>query len=397
MNRSTMHTSTTSNPHNDRLTDAAHAAAARSREASIAREGADAATRAEQLAAAAHDAATAAAAAAEDAHAKGVEGAERAEAAWNASQTAAAWQNVERTRALRDQADVRAKATAAARESAALDLHTARGRSAAAAAEVDRAQRAEQRAADVLAGLRSDVRAADDAAAAREGARLRAVAHYRAERDAFAAVSRDTIAPMLRAAVDLARDFDASVRALDGAVNGIAAAADRILAAGRSCGDVGPQPPDVLAPPRSGVDLLGAALVASGLGGGALSPLARVSSVSPAGAVMLAAAGVEGEAPPVETLGALWREANALAQEAGAGMLAAAAGDVMRGEQQGATPQPLAFKLAGALLRAADGVHAEVMYNMTADKAPSVDRALALSRRLRSLADRVLSPGVWRW
>ena len=121
------------------VADAERTAAAAEADAEAAREVAAAAGRAEQHAADALATAAAAAEAAREAHESAAATADKAEATWQGTQTAAAWQNVERARSLRDQSAVRASTAAAARETATADHHTAHRRTIAATSDAERA------------------------------------------------------------------------------------------------------------------------------------------------------------------------------------------------------------------------------------------------------------------
>ncbi len=378
--------------------EARRTADSRAAEAGHARDALAAAERGEAIAREAHAAATAAADEAAAEHAKAAAAQEKAEASYAETQTAASWSGVERTRTLAAQVQLRAQRAAVAREAAASDLAAAMRRAVAARTEYLRAEDAAQRAADVLRGLEHNARLADDAAAAREGARLRAVAQYAAERDAFATAYSADVAPLVAAAVDALRALDTSARSLAAGIEARAVEAARIVAAGRACGALRPdETPDALAVPRSLADVLGAAVAAAGLAAGILSPLARRGGASPAVAALLASAGVEAPEVDAPSLGALLGELSALHRATQNPRFAVAWGDAERAKVAGKPAQTAAIRCAGALFGAADGAIASVMHDTAPAAAPRVEAAIAEARERVEFALRFLAPGVWRW
>lgn len=186
-------------------------------------EAADALARAEKIAADALAAADAAVAAARESHETATSAAEKAEASWSASQTAAAWQNVERARSLREQAALRLSSLDASREQGVAALARARRDAVTARAEAATAAEAVARFADELDA--ASARAAEAAAllSASEAERSAKCSALAAAAAAFPATAALAAAPSL---ARYARAVEQAHRAEVDALATLAALAD---------------------------------------------------------------------------------------------------------------------------------------------------------------------------
>ena len=387
------------NPH--RADDADRAAAARTREASIAREALSAATRAEALARDAVDAADTLAADAATSHAAAAAAAEKAEASWTASQTAALWSGVERARSLRDQSSVRVKVSASTRESAVEALHSARGRAEAARAEVSRADALAQRADDIARGVRHDAKVRDDAAAAVEGARLRAVEQYqRAAEEHGATFTRDA-APLLVRAVGAARELHEAHEELSRVAAAAHTSARLVVAVARRDGALAATD----AAPGLEVSPTAAALVARAVAaaipstGDPNGPTARiVARLAPlTSAEQRALHEALPDAPPAAVDGApfdaLRAELDALWRETRSGTLGMLAGDIGRAIARGQSIEGVALVASGGLAAEASALFGAMRYPASPGAA---DAAAELPRRCLDLAARFARADGWR-